>query len=234
MSKLPEEIVVIVPCYNAGHRVRPVVEDVLTRVAKVYVIDDGSTDGCIDTLDGLGAEIIRLDVNQGKGHAMMAGYARALEDEAVQCVAVLDADGQHDPAELAGLYETFMSEEADMVIGSREFDGKDVPWRSRFGNKVTIAVVGWLLGQPIADTQSGYRLCSRRYLEEILPKLSGGRYEMEMEMLARAVVGGYRVTGAPIRTIYETGNPSSHFNKFRDSWQIYRTLFRATREARKG
>jgi len=85
----------------------------------------------------------------------------------------------------------------------------------------------------VPDTQSGYRLHGRRFLQNVLPTLAGGRYETEMELLVRAVRGGYRVVASPIRTIYEEGNASSHFGKVRDSARIYARLFRTVLNVRR-
>ena len=92
-----------------------------------------------------------------------------------------------------------------------------------------------LLRQPIPDTQSGYRIHSRRFVEDVLATIPGGRYETEMAILVKAAREGYRLVSEPIRTIYEEGNRSSHFNRLRDSYRIYRTfLLSAFRPARTG
>lgn len=228
-EKLPSSLAAIVPCYNAGPRILPVVEQLVQYVENVIVIDDGSTDSCTLPLDPLPVRVISFPQNRGKGFALMKGYAAALKDPQVTCVASLDADGQHDPAELPALYEAFEFQQADLLIGSRAFTGR-VPLRSRFGNTVTISVVSMLLGQRLPDTQSGYRLLSRRFLEAMIPVVEGGRYETEMELIGRAIAGNYRVTSHPIQTIYEEGNKSSHFRKISDSFRIYRTLLTVARK----
>lgn len=227
------DLAVLVPCYNPGPRVRPVVEALLKIHANVIVVDDGSIDGSMEDLRDLPVRIISLTPNRGKGYALIAGYRAALEDESVNCVASLDADGQHAPDELPGLYAAIKEGKGDFLIGSRDFGSGNVPLRSRFGNLVTVRVMGWLLGKRLPDTQSGYRILSRRFIEAILPEVEGGRYETEMELLARAIQGDYVVLSPPIRTIYEEGNASSHFQKVRDSWLIYKTLMRAARRRRK-
>lgn len=229
---LPNTVAAVVPCYNAGHRLRPVIEKLLPLVPAILIVDDGSTDGCIDTIRDVPVRIVALERNCGKGVALRSGIEAAMENAAVNCVVCLDADGQHDPAELPGLYDAFRNRDADLLIGSRMFKRPDVPLRSWFGNTLTINVAGALLGKRMPDTQSGYRLLSRRFLETVLPEMQGVRYEFEMEMLARAIRGGYRVESAPIATLYEAGNPSSHFRKVEDSWRIYRTLWRVAREVR--
>lgn len=233
-QRLPNDIAVVVPTYNVGERLPGVVSGLLALVERIIVVNDGSTDGCVEPVRDLPIATVDFEENRGKGHALVAGYTRALEDSAIQCVAVVDADGQHDPAELPGMYETMQRENADFVIGARDFGGEAVPLRSRFGNVLTISLTAVLLGTRIRDTQSGYRLVSRRYLETVLPTVAGGRYETEMELLGKAVGGGFQIATVPIKTIYEEGNASSHFHKVRDSFLIYRTLFTTALKARFG
>jgi len=221
-------LAVLIPCYNAGKRLRPVLERVLAVLPTVILVNDGSTDGCTEGLDDLPLHRVEFPRNRGKGHALLEGFRAALENDAVQAVCVVDADGQHNPDELQRLYEAFRREDADLVIGSRVFTGQHVPWASRFGNTTTIAVTTLLLGQRLPDTQSGFRLHSRRFLESVLETVAPGRYETEMEILVKAVREGFRVLSVPIETIYEPGNPSSHFGKVQDSIRIYARLFKAS------
>lgn len=233
-TALRTHVAVVIPCYNAGERLLPVVLGAREFVDRVIVVDDGSTDGAPKRLPADTATILSFDVNRGKGFALLEGFRHALSYVPVDCVAVMDADGQHDPRELPRLYRVFLEQNADLVIGARRFDLKHVPWRSRVGNTLSIAVVRRLLGQHIADTQSGYRLHSRRFLEDVLRTVGGGRYETETEILVKAVLQGYRVVCEPIQTLYETGNPTSHFRRFRDSMRIYRRLLRAVQKFRPG
>ena len=223
-NRLPLNVGVVIPAYNPGDRLEPVLQGVLQYTQRIIVVDDGTTDGGTDCVEGLGVELIRIPENRGKGFALVDGYRKVLEDEATTCVVSLDADGQHAPDELPQLYRAFSERDADLVIGSRDFQSGHVPFRSRLGNVLTVSVSRMLLGKALPDTQSGYRLLSRRFLEAVLPQVPGGRYETEMELLARAIIGGFRVEPVSIQTLYETGNPSSHFQKFRDSYLIYGKL----------
>jgi len=227
------EVGVVVPCYNAGPRLRPVIEHSLNIVRRVIVVDDGSTDDSASSIEGLDVPVVAFPDNRGKGHAILEGFRAALEAPEIRAVAVVDADGQHDPAEIPQLYGEFVRNDADLVIGSRAFELEHVPWRNRFGNRLTIALTALLLGQRIPDTQSGYRLHSRRLVEDVIATVPGGRYETEMEILVKAVREGYKVLPVPIQTIYEEGNPSSHFNRLRDSYLIYRRLFTASLRRRR-
>ncbi|MCP4645615.1 MAG: glycosyltransferase family 2 protein [bacterium] len=216
----------VVPCYNVGDRVVPVLEALVEMVDHVLVLNDGSTDGIGDRIQGLPVQYIDFAENRGKGFVLIDGLRAAREIPGIHAVATIDSDGQHDPEELPGLYEALVRDAADLVIGSRVFDESQVPWRSRVGNKMTITLTGLLLGQRVPDTQSGYRLHSMPLVDHILETVPGGRYETEMEILARAIRDGFKVLPAPIQTIYEAGNKSSHFSVLRDPFLIYKKLFK--------
>lgn len=226
-APLPPEITAIIPCYNAGERVRPVAEGVLRLLPALIVVDDGSTDGSIQSMADLPLRVVTLAPNRGKGHALLAGLAAALEDPAVRCICLLDADGQHDPAEIPRLYQAFAETGADLVIGSRVFTGGHIPLRSRFGNKVTVFATAVLLRHRLPDTQCGFRLLSRDFAAAVVRDIEGGRYETEMAIIAKAIRERRTILSVPISTIYEPGNVSSHFRKFYDSYRIYARLFRA-------
>ncbi len=221
---LRKDAVVVIPCFNAGYRLKGAVENALAQVEHVIIVDDGSTDGCMDAVAGLPVQTIVFQKNRGKGHALIEGIRKALESEGTEVVALMDADGQHDAAELPGLYQRFWSEGADLLIGARTFDRERVPWRSRFGNKVTVWVMGVLCGRRLPDTQCGFRLLSPRFARQFVDKVPGGRYETEMRMLLLAIREGFHIVSTPIATLYEPGNVSSHFRKIRDSFRIYWAL----------
>ncbi|MFM1918476.1 MAG: hypothetical protein RLZZ303_110 [Candidatus Hydrogenedentota bacterium] len=227
MSAPSTRLACVIPCYNAGARLRPVAESALRQVDRVIVVDDGCNDGCIGQLDGMPVQIERHAQNLGKGHAILTGIRAALEDPAMEAVVLLDADGQHDPAAIPAFARRFQESGAGMVIGARVFDGVEVPWRSRFGNTVTAAVTRLLLGERLPDTQCGFRLFSRAFAEQVLSRVRGGRYETEMEMVVMAVRGKAGLASVPIKTVYEPGNASSHFRKVSDSARIYARLLRA-------
>ena len=227
-TSLRSAVAAVVPCYNVGDRLRPVLEKLLGVIDHVLVMDDGSTDSLVDRVRDLPVHLTTFAQNRGKGFVLLDGFRLARQIPGVTCVVTIDSDGQHDPAELPGLYDAFCKQNADLVIGSRTFGMQHVPLRSRIGNKLTINLTGLLLGKRLPDTQSGYRLHSARFVDHILESMQGGRYETEMEILVRGVKKGFCVIPVPIQTLYEEGNRSSHFNVWRDCGRIYWTLLRTT------
>ncbi len=229
VSDLQAQLTAVIPCYNAGNRVRATLDRVCACVNQVVLVDDGSTDGCTDGLETYPIIKLTFPVNRGKGHALIAGIHRALSLPETAIIVLMDADGQHDPADLHALLDVYVNNDADLVIGARQLDKTRTPWRSRFGNQLTARVARRLFRCPLSDTQCGYRLLSPRFAAAFIATLPGGRYETEMEMILLAVNGGYTLRSAPVTTIYEPGNKSSHFRKVRDSLRIYASLWRALR-----
>ena len=217
------DVVVVIPCFNAGDRVRAVVAAVRSQVARVILVDDGSTDGGADQATDL-AQVLRFERNRGKGHALIAGIEQALNMPDLRVIALMDADGQHDAGALPGLYDAFLHEQADLLVGARRFDRRQAPWASRIGNKTTAWITARMFGCDLPDTQSGFRLLSPRFARAFVNTVPGGRYETEMRMLVMAIRGDYKIASAPIATIYEAGNANSHFRKIRDSLRVYVAL----------
>ncbi len=232
---LPQAVVVI-PCYNAGKRLLPVLEALGRLGVSAVVVDDGSTDGSADAAEGLpGARRVRFGANRGKGHALLAGIEAALSARPnALAVALMDADGQHDPAELERIVRPVLAGEADLAIGQRNFRLGSVPFASWLGNRVTSLLALICLGAWIPDTQCGYRVLSPRFARLALQCVPGGRYETETAMLALALRGGFRVARVPISTRYEPGNRGSHFRKVGDSLRVLGELFRSAWRYRAG
>jgi glycosyltransferase involved in cell wall biosynthesis len=218
-------VLVVVPALDAAPTIAGVVAGIRGMLPKapVLVVDDGSTDGTGQVARAAGARVVRFDVNRGKGAALRAAFALAVED-GMAAVLTIDADGQHDPALAPALVAALAS--ADVVVGVRRREGTRMPLHRRVSNGLSSWAISWCAGVPLPDTQSGYRAIRVEVLRRIAPV--GDRYEFETDFLIRAARAGFRIAGVPIPTIY--GAPS-HFRPLHDAARVVATIWRHRREA---
>lgn len=163
-----QKIIVIIPAYNEEGSVAKVIEEVRThlRQADVLVVSDGSTDRTSEKAGASGATVLELPFNLGIGGAMQAGYQYAWQrgyDIAIQ----VDADGQHDPKEIAKLLGALEEKKIDIALGSR-FIG-DSEYKSstmrRIGISIFAQVISMIVGQKITDPTSGFRAANRKAIQ---------------------------------------------------------------------
>ncbi len=218
-------IVALIPGYNEGPRIAEVVRGAAARLP-VVVVDDGSSDDTAAQARAAGASVIAQRPNQGKGAALRAGFRRALADGA-DAVLTLDADGQHDPAEIPAFLSAWaVAPRPDLVIGRRNF--RAMPPIRRLSNVLGGRAFSWAVGRPIPDNQSGYRLVSRRIMEATLASTEGG-FEFEVEMITTCIRSGGEIAWVPIRTIY--GAPS-HIRPLAHLRSFIRIVRKARRDVR--
>jgi len=216
------QFLAIIPAFNEAARIVAVVEAV-TLVLPVLVVDDGSVDDTASLAGEAGAELLVQQPNQGKGAALRAGFRYALARD-YQAVITLDADGQHDPADIPNFAKLFKEQHPDLVIGRRDF--KDMPPLRRLSNTLAGMAFSWAIGQRIPDNQSGYRLISRRLMEALVKGLEQG-FEFELEMIVACVRLGYRLGSVPVNTIY--AGESSHINNLHHLKHFLRVTWQARR-----
>ena len=114
---------------------------------------------------------------------------------------------------------------AYLVLGVRNFDGQEVPLRSKVGNKITLKIFQLTSGSKLSDTQTGLRGFSGIHLDKML-EISGSRFEYEMNVLMVWAKEKRPFYELKIKTIYENKNEGSHFNPLRDSFRIYKEILR--------
>src|SRR4051812_8835551 len=160
----------IIPAYNERGAIAATVADVREHAPDfdVLVVDDGSTDETAQIARSAGAQVLELPFNLGIGGAVQAGYKFALErgyDIAVQ----VDGDGQHDARQIRSLLSHLHAHpELGMVTGSR-FLAVDDGYRSSVHRRAGIKIFAWVLsrivGRPVTDPTSGFRMVRRRGIE---------------------------------------------------------------------
>ena len=212
-------VIAVIPAYNEAAEVGKVVQAVHAHQLPVVVVDDGSTDSTAAEARAAGATVLHTERNLGKGAALQVGFRWALE-EGAGALLTLDADGQHDPAEIPRFLEAFTRGDDDLIIGARNFD--DMPWTRYTMNVLGRWTFSWVMGQPMPDNQSGYRLVSRRLALDSLESEERG-YEFEVDMIVRCIEQGYTLGWVPIRTIYN--DHPSHINHVKHVYQYLRLLW---------
>jgi glycosyltransferase involved in cell wall biosynthesis len=134
----------------------------------------------------------------------------------------MDADGQHDPSYIPLFIDAYEKGKGDIIIGSRAGEFHAMSWLRRFWNQLGVKAVSKLIGTPLTDTQSGYRLIKAEVLQGLPLRAVG--YEVELELLIKACKRGHRVVEIKVTTHYIDGRPSSHFRPVRDTWLVCRTF----------
>ena len=123
-------------------------------------------------------------------------------------------------------FERFIDADAVLVIlGCRDFDQPGIPPRSVAGNKTTSRFFRLLFGIRLSDTQTGLRAIPRAFLERFL-RVEGDRFEYETNMLLKMKRWGIGFEEMPITTVYDPEDYSSHYNAVKDSWRIFKIMFK--------
>lgn len=214
------KILALVPAWNEAQRVGPVLSELADHFP-VLVVDDGSTDETASVARQLGCEVIAHGDNRGKGVALKTGFEWALEND-YDAVLTIDADGQHDPSEATSFVNAFERGEGDLIIGRRDFS--QMPFIRRLGNSIGSWLLSRVLHAKIYDNQSGYRLHTRRLLENLDFKRPG--FEFEVDVVAQAVVKQLPIAWVDIRTIYSV-DKKSYFHPVKDSIKFLEMVWQA-------
>ena len=209
---------VVLPCLDSAATVGRVVERTRAVLDEVIVVDDGSADGSARAARAMGARVVRHPENRGKGAALLTGFAEALDQGFTHAV-TLDADGQHDPADIPKLLAAAAAEPRALVVGARDFDVEHVPGASRFGRSFSNFWVWLETGTRLGDTQSGFRVYPLESVRAL--DLAPSRFEWEVEVLVRARWAGLPVHEVDVSVHYPPpGERLSHYRGFEDSLLI--------------
>lgn len=204
-------VLVVLPALNEENNIDKIVAEVMAELpeAAVLVVDDGSTDHTSARAREAGAQVARLAVNLGVGGAMRTGFRYAVR-HGYDIVVQVDADGQHNPAEVPDLLREL--DRADLVIGAR-FAGKgDYKARGprRWAMKVFSVVLSWISGQKLTDVTSGFKAAGPRAVELFARHYPAEYLGDTLESLVMAVRAGLQVRQVPVAMrMRTTGTPST-------------------------
>ena len=210
MANKPGRVIVGMPAFNEEKYIGSVILQARQYADEVIVADDGSLDDTVAVAEMAGAHVVRHTQNSGYGMAIRSLLATALERGA-DVLVILDADGQHRPAEIPALVEA-VGAGSDLVIGSRTMRDNVIPAYRRFGQKVLSTMTRVASRRKLSDTESGFRGYSRRALEELELKETG--MAVSSEIVSAAAAAGLKITEVPVSVLYtgdgSTLNPVQH------------------------
>jgi glycosyltransferase involved in cell wall biosynthesis len=198
-------ISIVIPAMNESGAIEPVVTRLLAAAPwrEVLVIDDGSSDDTGPRAAAAGARVIRHPYNKGNGAAVKTGIRNATGE----FILIVDADGQHPPADAERL--AALLGEYDLVVGARSSETQATTGR-RFGNGALNALASYLTGRPIPDLTSGFRGARRECLREFIHLLPNGFSTPTTTTLA-FIKAGYNVAFVPIQAQQRFGQSKIRF-----------------------
>ena len=224
LESRPPFYAVVIPALNESATIRDVVVRTLDRVGFVIVVDDGSSDGTAEQLDGLSAVVLRNPKTAGKSASLRRGIAYALERGAT-AILTLDADGQHAPEDIPRIIAAHDKNPAAIVVGARLHESRNMPWVRYLANRLATSSISLAAGYRVEDSQSGFRLYPAAVVEalEIVHNRSGG-FVFESEILIDAARAGVLSIAVPIAAIYRKGARRSYFRPVVDVVMIARMI----------
>ena len=201
----PDSVTIVLPAFNEAESIGQVVTALRAAAPwhEVLVIDDGSTDGTGQAAQDAGARVVRHPYNKGNGAAIKTAIRSAGSD----WIVIVDADGQHRPADAARLAGRLG--EYDLVIGARDPRTQATSGR-RLGNAVLNWLAGYLTDRAIPDLTSGFRAARREYLLEFIHLLPNGFSTPTTTTLA-FIKAGYNVAFESIGALPRVGTSKIRF-----------------------
>lgn len=222
------DVAAVIPVYNHPATIGTMVAGVHAADLHCVLVDDGSEPGCAAVLDRLAAEhgrarvsLVRLAQNQGKGGAMMAGFRAALAGGYRHALQI-DADGQHDVADIPRFLAASAARPEAVVIGAPIYD-QSVPLGRLVGRYATHVWV-WIntLSLAITDSMCGFRVYPLAPTVQLIDEVTiGKRMDFDTEVLVRLYWRGVPMVNLPTRVTYPQDG-ISHFKLGLDNLLISR------------
>lgn len=211
---------IVLPAKNEASSVGPVVQKLRERFfsSEIVVVDDGSTDGTGEIAADAGATVIRQPYSKGNGAAIKRGALSATGDVLV----FMDADGQHDPADVERLLYK-IEEGYDLVVGARSGLGSQASVARWGANAFYNRFASWMVGQAIDDLTSGFRAVDRRKFLSFLYLLPNG-FSYPTTSTMAFYRAGYSVGFLPIKVGKRRGR--GHINLLRDGLRFLLIIFK--------
>jgi glycosyltransferase involved in cell wall biosynthesis len=214
---------IVLPAFNEAAVIESVIHEIRhAGYSRIIVVDDGSRDDTHERAAALeGIIALRHRLNRGKGAATKTGIeaAKAL---GADIIVTMDADGQHDPTDVARLIEPIERAHCDVVLGSRLMDPRGMPWHKILANHIGNALTWYLYGLWVTDSQSGFRAYSKHAAERINTRTD--RYEYDSEVIREIYLRKLKYKEVPIQVRY-TDYSMGKLHK-QNLWNGLKTLYK--------
>ena len=220
---------IVIPALNPDEKMTDFVCRLMDAgYSDIVLVNDGSAHEYVRYFEQLAEDprvtVLTHEINRGKGAGLKTAFRYLYENRKdIDAAVTADADGQHTVDSIGRCVRAYEENAGSVIFGGREFSDRNIPFRSRFGNKVSSVVYRFSCGIKLQDTQTGLRIIPSEYFEKF-STLKGDRYEYETNMIIAVREMNIPYREVPIETIYINDNESSHFNPLKDSARIYKIV----------
>ena len=178
-----DDVCLIIPAYNPDEELFiTFLNKAREKFSNIIVIDDGSNEESATIFNKINEQfpevkMLKHSVNLGKGRALKTAFNHYL-NEYPNCIGIVqaDCDGQHDIEDVISCASALKENQNSLILGARNFDEKDVPIKSKYGNKITRLIFKLFIGIKIKDTQTGLRAIGNELIKQFISTF-GERYE---------------------------------------------------------
>lgn len=221
----------LVPTYNNARTLRDVVMRIFSSCdLPVVIVNDGATDATAEILADLKQShpdrltLLKHDRNRGKAAALFTGFAVAQEMGLTHAI-TMDSDDQLRPEEIPDMLKALLEHPQALIVGCRDVTKADYPAKSRFGRRVSNALIWLEAGRTVGDSQCGFRVYPLGLVSKV--RCGAGHFGFEAEIITRAIWAGCPVVEVPVTCRYlPPGERVTHFKPGKDSLRAIRMHIR--------
>lgn len=223
-----KEILIIIPAYNPPIDLfNKLLDKLKDSFAYILIVNDGSSKEYTNFFNKLAKkyQVLKHENNMGKGQAIKTAYSFAYDNyKEPKTYVVIDCDNQHDIEDMVKCCQISLENPQSLIIGVRDFTLNNIPFKSKYGNKITRLMFNLFFNYNISDTQTGLRAITPNLVPTLL-SIPGQRYNYELRVLMTCCEENIPIIEVPIKTIYIENNKESRFNPLKDSFIIYKEFF---------
>ena len=227
--------VICIPAYNPDDKLLIFLEE-LTKNGfnNIVIVNDGSKAECAyifdEAINKYHCDVVCHETNKGYGKAIKSAgeyfIDHYMNNKDISGIIHCDCDGQHSLKDIINFSNILDSGKDCLIFGQRDFNKDNIPFKSRFGNNLTAFIFKKMIGIDLKDSQCGLRAISKNYVK-FSCEIDGDGFEYPSSIIIEAYKNNLNIIQVPIETIYINNNESTHFDPIKDSYRIYRLLFKS-------